>query len=116
MAASYNDMSTLATDPTFGNRVASALWQTCINVATEAWSSTHASRKNYAVQVLNNPTFYKPFFVNVASVDATVIADATVGGTVAITSGNVAAQAALVTDVHIGNALAAAYNAFVAGI
>jgi hypothetical protein len=116
MAASYNDMFLLSGDATFQGRVGSALWQTCVNISNEAWSSVHQQRKNYVAQVLNNPVIYKPFFVNAASVDATVIADATQAGTVVITSGNVAAQGALVTDVHLANAIAAAFNAFVSSI
>jgi hypothetical protein len=116
MAASYNDMALLATDPTFINRVGSALWQTCVNISNEAGSNTHQQRKNYVALILNNPSTYKTIFVNAASVDATVIGDATAAGTVVLTGANVAAQAALVTDAHIGNALAAAFNAFIGGI
>lgn len=116
MAASYSDMALLANDATFSGRVGSGLWQQCVNIANEAWSSSHAGRKQYVTQILNNPAFYKPFFVNVVSVDSTVIADATVGGTVVITSGNVATQGALVTDAHIGTAISAAFNAFISGL
>lgn len=116
MAASYSDMAFLAGDSTFGGRVGSALWQQCVNISSEAWSSTHAARKQYVTQILNNPTFYKPFFVNVVSVDTTVIADATVGGTVVLTSGNVLTQGNLVTDAHIATAVSAAFNAFISGI
>lgn len=116
MAASYSDMSFLAGDAAFGNRVGSALWQQAVNIAGEAWSSVHAARKQYCTQILNNPTFYKPFFINVTSVDPTVIADATVAGTVPLTSGNAATQGALVTDTHIGNAISGAFNSFISGI
>ncbi len=186
MAASFNDMQILATDSTFGARVGSALWQWCVTVSNEAWSATHQQRKNYAAQILNNPTLYRPFFINVSSVDTTVINDATVassaasftgsitatvltvtvltsgtiqdgqtisgagvtvgtvitslgtgsGGTgtynvnntqtvisgsltagpTVITAGNVAGQAELITDTHIGNAVSAAFNAFISGV
>jgi hypothetical protein len=116
MAASYSDMSFLASDVGFIARVGSALWQQCNNISNESWSATHQARKNYVAQILNTPTQYKPLFVNVVSVDTTVIADATVGGTVVLTTVNAPAQAALVTDVHIGNAISAAFNAFIAGI
>lgn len=116
MAASYNDMSLLANDATFQGRVASALWQSCVSIANEAWSSVHEARKGYVSQILNNPNFYKPFFVNVVSVDATCISDATANGTVALTGSNAAAQAALVTDAHISAAISAAFNAFIPGI
>ena len=116
MAASYSDMSFLAADVNFSARVGSALWQQCVNIANEAWSNVHSARKQYVVQILNNPTMYKPFFINVVSVDTSVIADATVAGTVAVTAANAPAQGALVTDVHIANAISAAFNAFVSGI
>lgn len=116
MAASYNDMSLLASDTAFGNRVASALWQACVNISNEAWSSTHAARKGFVTTILSDQTTWKPRFVSVASVDTTVIADATQAGTVVLTSGNAATQAALVTDAHLSNAISAAFNAFVSGI
>lgn len=116
MAASYSDMSFLAGNTTFADRVGASLWQQCVNISSEAWSSTHAARKQYVTQILNNPTFYKPFFVNVVSVDTTVIADATQAGTVVLGSANVTAQGALVTDAHIGNAISGAFNAFISGL
>ncbi|SRR6266567_2272116 len=116
MAASYSDMSFLAADNSFIARVGSALWQQCVNISSETWSATHAQRKLYVSQILNNPVFYKPLFVNIVSVDTTVIADATVNGTVVLTSGNAAAQGALVTDAHIGNAISGAFNAFIQNI
>jgi hypothetical protein len=116
MAASYSDMSFLAADVNFNARVGSALWQQCVNIASETWSATHTARKQYVVQILNNPSNYKPFFVNIVSVDTSVIADATVGGTVVLSAANAAAQGALVTDVHIGNAISGAFNAFISGI
>jgi streptomycin 6-kinase len=116
MPASYSDMAFLAAETTFAGRVAASLWQQCVNIANEAWSNVHAARKAYVTQILNNPNFYKPLFVNIVSVDTTVIADATVAGTVVLSAANVAAQGALVTDVHIGNAISGAFNAFITGI
>ncbi len=116
MAASFNDMALISTDSTFINRVASALWQACVSIANEAAARDHPARKAYAAQILNNPNTYKPLFVNVVSVDTTVIADATQAGTVVITTGNVAAQAALATDAHMATAVSAAFNAFISGI
>ena len=116
MAASFSDMAFLSKDAAFATRVGSALWQTCTFIASEAWSKDHAARKQYVTQILNNPNFYAPFFVNAVSVDASVIADATAAGTVALTSGSVATQGALVTDAHIANAISAAFNAFISGL
>src|SRR6266481_2253017 len=97
MAASFNDMQILATDSTFGARVGSALWQWCVTVSNEAWSATHQQRKNYAAQLLNNPTLYRPFFINVSSVDTTVINDATVASSAASFTGSITATVLTVT-------------------
>lgn len=119
MTASHSDSSFLAIDANaavFGNRVAAAIWSACISIANEAWSSTHLARKNFVAAILNNPAAYKQLFINAVSVDATVLSDATQAGTVVLSSANVAAQAALVTDAHIDNAISAAFNAFVSNI
>jgi ATP-dependent exoDNAse (exonuclease V) beta subunit len=120
--ANLNDMATLATDPVFGNRVLSALILYCgttvLNEAITAASvAQHNARKNYASQVLNNPTFYKPLFVNVVSVNQTVANEATATGTiVGQTGATLATSALLCLDSDINNAVAAAFNAFIAGI
>jgi ATP-dependent exoDNAse (exonuclease V) beta subunit len=120
--ANLNDMATLATDPVFGNRVLSALILYCgttvLNEAITAASvAQHNARKNYASQVLNNPTFYKPLFVNVVSVNQIVANEATATGTiVGQTGATLATSALLCLDSDINNAVAAAFNAFIAGI
>lgn len=116
MAAAFNDMANLANDPVFQGRIGAALIQTCVSISNEAWSQNHSARKDYVRQILNNPTVFKPFFYLPVSVDTSVIADATVGGTVVVTSATAAAQAALVTDAHISAAISAAFNSFVGGI
>jgi hypothetical protein len=120
--ANLNDMATLATDPVFGNRVMSSLTLYCgttvLNEAITAASvAQHNARKNYASQVLNNPTFYKPLFVNVVSVNQIVANEATATGTiVGQTGATLATSALLCLDSDINNAVAAAFNAFIAGI
>jgi hypothetical protein len=129
--ANLNDMATLATDAVFGNRVLVSLTEFCTtSVANEtitASSATpasvqasinlHIARKNYASAVLNNPSFYKPLFVNAAAANQTVANDATAGGTlVSMTPAQLATAALLCTDIDINNAVAAAFNAFVSSI
>jgi len=61
---------------------------------------------------MNAPDTFKILFaMNVAN-DASVIADATVNGTVVLTTGNVATQAALVTDAHMDTAISGEFNAY----
>jgi len=118
--ANFNDMSVLATDTVFGNRVLMALVQFCTTVIpSESISSTavqlHVVRKNFASQILNNPSFYKPLFVNAVAANQIVANDATASATL-VGSSTIPAQALLCTDGDISNAVAAAFNAFVAQI
>jgi hypothetical protein len=121
--ANLTDMSILATDTTFGNRVLMSLTQYCtVTVAgsesiTTSTVQIHIARKAYASGVLNNPTFYKPLFINAAAANQTVANDATATGTlVGLTSAQVATAAAACTDTDINNAVAAAFNAFIQNI
>jgi len=122
--ANLNDMATLVTDPVFGNRVFMALVQYCTTtVPSETISGTnggvqlHMSRKNYAATILNNPTVYKPFFVNAAAANQIVANDATTNGTIVNVASSVLAAAALLcTDTDINNAVAASFNAFISGV
>ncbi|HQR17693.1 MAG TPA: hypothetical protein PK948_04965 [Gemmatimonadales bacterium] len=114
MAASHSDRYLLGIEPAFVHRVRSSLVIYCATVAAEAASAAyHTVRLQRAVQIINNPDAYMQLYSNAAALDATVIADATQGGTVAITSGNSAAQSALVTDAHLDAAIAAQFNFFV---
>jgi hypothetical protein len=61
---------------------------------------------------VNAPDAYKVLFANTVATDANVSGDATVAGTVPLTTGNVATQAALVTDAHIDNAISSQFNSF----
>ena len=120
--ANLNDMQTLAGDPVFGSRVFMSLIQYCtLTVPSEAIAANggtiHALRKNYAANVLNNPTIYKPLFVNAAAANQTVANDATASGAIAGQTGAALATSALLcTDIDINNAVAAAFNAFIGGI
>lgn len=113
MAASRNDSYLLSQDTTFQNRVRMSMCYYSVTVMIEAWSVPfHRERQTFASQVLNSPDTYKQLFSNLASVEPTCISDATAAGTVTITAGNVAAQAALVTDAHIDAAINTYYNSF----
>lgn len=122
--ANLTDMSLLATDTTFGNRVLEALIQYCTNVVpTEAVASTadaaqlHIQRKQEAAAIMNNPTQFKPLFVNAVAANQIVANDATVNGTlVGQTPTQITAAAALCTDTDINNAVAAAFNAFIGNV
>jgi hypothetical protein len=121
--ANLTDMSILATDTVFGNRILMSLVQYCVVTVAGSESITtstvqiHIARKAYAAQALNNPTLYKPLFINAVAANQTVANDATAGGTlVGKTAAQVATAAALCTDTDINNATATAFNAFVSTI
>lgn len=120
--ANLTDMSILATDATFQNRVAMSLYTFCWStVPGESITATslaqHVARKQLAASVLNNPTLYTSKFVNVVAANQTVANDATTTATlVGMTAGQVATAAAACTDTDINNAIAAAFNAFVSSI
>ncbi len=113
MTASRSDMNVLSGDAGFQGRVRASLISTAIAITTEAASVLyHRERQKYAVQILNAPDTYKLLFANTVSTDTNCIADATANGTVILTSGNVLAQAALVTDAHIDAAISGEFNSF----
>jgi hypothetical protein len=110
----YADQQLLANDPTFQNRVRQSLINACIANKGEATTvAFHRERETYCVAVLNNPDQFKAFTTMAVVANSAVIGDATVNGTVPLTSGNVATQATLVTDPHIDATLSGAnFNAF----
>ena len=120
MAASFSDANILAGDSTFQGRVGASLLTFCQVVGTEGWTiAFHRERSDFARQIFNatlnaqgvNP--YSLIFANSAATDTTVLADATVAGTVVLTTGNRATQQALVTDTHISNAIASQFNSYI---
>lgn len=116
MAASFSDSYQLSQDATFSNRVQAALVTYFGVVNNEAGTTLYHSRRvAYISMIMGSTTTANlaasvTLFTYIAAADATVLSDATQGGTVALTSGNRAAQAALVTDTHISNAIAAQFN------
>jgi hypothetical protein len=111
-----SDQQFLAGDPTFQNRVEESLLATCSSIANEAISqsslSLHVKRQNQCSFMLApaNLSNYKIIVAAMAATDASVIGDATASGTTALTAGNAAAQAALVTDAHIASAISGQFN------
>jgi hypothetical protein len=120
--ATLQDMSILATDSTFQNRVAMSLYVYCWNgvpseAITAASLALHNARKNLAAQILNNPSNYTSKFVNAAATNQIVANEATVNGTlVGMTPAQLATAALGCTDSDINNAVAAAFNAFIPGV
>lgn len=113
MATTFKDMDILRGDTVFQGRVRAALISICVAIMNEAWSTAfHRERSSYASQILNAPDSFVPIFASSVSTDSTVIGDATQAGTVALTTGNVATQAALVTDAHISSAISGQFNSF----
>ena len=115
MAASRNDMYVLSTDAGFRQRVQAALLLACVSIANEGWAiAFHRERAGLAMQILlnTNSIAYNTIFANSVATDSSVISDATAAGTVTLTSGNIAVQAALVTDTHIDTAIASQFNAY----
>jgi hypothetical protein len=122
--ATLTDMSILATDPTFGNRVFASLATYCTvtiptETITDAAVELHVARKQLAASILANiesPNPWKQLFVNVVSVNQIVANDATANGTlVGMTQAEIATAAALCLDSDINNAVASAFNAFIGG-
>jgi hypothetical protein len=110
----YTDQQLLAADLTFQARVRQALLKGCVAIKAEDPTTTpfHREREAFAVSVANNPDAYKILMSQSISSAANVINDATVSGATPLTSGNVATQAALVTDAHIDAAITANFTSF----
>lgn len=109
----YNDKQLLAADVTFQNRVRQSMVAACSNIKNEAVTTAfHRERETFLVGIMNQPDTFKLLFSQIVAGDASCIGDATVAGTVPLTSGNVATQAIQVTDPHIDTAVSANFNSF----
>lgn len=117
MAASHSDSFQLSGDATFQGRVQAALLTAFISIANEGWAvAFHRERARFIQNALSSTTSLNSavvLFTNSVSTDSTVLADATVGGTVVLSGANRANQAALVTDVHIDSAISSQFNAYI---
>ena len=109
----YNDKLLLASDVTFQGRVRQSLLAACSAIKNEGNAvAFHRERETFLIGVMNQPDTYKILFANIVADDTNCINDATVNGTVPLTGGNAATQAALVTDAHIDTAISANFNSF----
>jgi hypothetical protein len=117
VAVTKSDMFLLSQEPTFQNRVQASLVSACIAISNEGWSIPfHRERADFCNRVLLGPSTtpnYVALFSNAVATDTSVIGDATQAGTVALTTGNRASQAALVTDSHIDSAVSSMFNSFI---
>jgi hypothetical protein len=108
----YNDQQLLAGEPGFMARCRQAMFNLCIGVATTTTGTNWRERQIFAVGFNNAPDSYKTTVAQMVACNSTVMSDATVNGTVPLTSGNVAAQGALVQDTHIDTVLTSNFNCF----
>lgn len=120
MAVALNDEYQLSLDAVFQNRVQVALIAACVAIGNEDPRSTpsHRERQTYAQQILNssvsnNQSAYVTQFAQAVATVTAVINDATQNGTVSLTTSNRAAQAALVLDADINNAVSAVFDTFI---
>lgn len=114
MAVSHSDKYLLGQEPGFRNRVRAAMVGGSVGIRGESPTVVnYYSRQRRAVDILNQPDSYYVKFADAVACDSAVINAATVGGTVTLTAGNVATQAALVTDAQINASLGALFDAFV---
>jgi hypothetical protein len=113
---SLNDSAVLSVNVMFQNRVQMAMIAACIAIASELTSVLwHEHRVELVHAILSSPTSvnnYTTMFSQTAATDSTVLGDATVGGTVALTTANAATQQALITDAHINAAVSGQFYAF----
>lgn len=112
-AASHSDSAVLSSDPSFQNRTRESLLAACISIANEGFAIlNHKKRADFCAAVVLTPESYKVLFADMIATDTNVLADATQAGTVVLTTGNVATQAALVTDAHMDAAVSSEFNTF----
>ncbi len=115
----FNDMYVLSQCAAYQNRVQASLLQACVNVSSEGWTVPfHRERQQAVVNYLASPTALAAavsLFANSCATDSTSIGAATAASTnyVALTTSNVAAQQALVTDADISNAIGGQFNAYI---
>jgi len=120
MAASLNDSAVLGANTSFIARIQASLAAACVAIFAEGIGvNNHRDRVSLVHQVLSTPgnllNWATCFAVSVAT-DTNVLSDATQAGTVPLTTSNVLAQQALVTDAHINSAVSGQFNAFCVGI
>jgi hypothetical protein len=113
MPATFNDSKVLANDPSFRARVQAAAIPTCGSFFTEPNTTPyHHERIRFASKFIQNPDGYTKALASRVAIDTDVIEDATVGGTVILTNGNVASQQQRITDPHLSSALGTQINGY----
>lgn|SRR5262245_19636523 len=110
----YNDQQILAADPTFQLRVRQSLVKTCLFVKDQDPKNTpyYRERETFAAAVMNSPDSYKELVAVSVATASQIMNAATTNGTIPLTTGNVAAQQALVPDATIDTAIQQGYNTF----
>jgi hypothetical protein len=114
-----NDQQVLATDPTFQARSVESFIGYCFGTVLGENHGVpyHPQRAVFCQTVLiangTGTGSWKTVLAQVAAANATVLSDATATGGTPLTSGNVAAQQAVVADTDLNNAIAAAFNLFI---
>jgi hypothetical protein len=115
-AQSLSDKGLLWTDPAFQRRVSSAMITAAINISSDGLSAGINAKRHAQVQaIMTSPAYWTLLFSQAVATDPTVSSQATTGGTIVLTTANLATQAALTTDTAINTAVAAQYNSFFGG-
>ncbi len=116
--ASLFDMSAIAQDVAFSNRVKASLYAYCTTTLQSETANNHPARRSYASQVMNNPNEFIPDFTWAAASNQTladgIITNGNVGLHFDATTTSLAIAAAVAaggTDTNINNAVANAFNA-----
>jgi len=118
MAVSENDKYWLGQSPVFQHHVSASLMRACIAIQTENPATTvfHRERETYIAQILASQTALNDAVIRhsfAAATDTNIINDATVNGTVPLTSTATGdTGAALVTDAHLDAAIDGQFNTF----
>src|SRR5208283_175416 len=114
-----NDMYVLSQSSAYQNRVQAALLQAFNAIGSEGWTVPfHRERTQAIVGYLSSTTALTAAvsqFSGICSTDPASIAAATVATTnyTPLTSANVTAQQALITDTEIENAVSSSFNTFI---
>ncbi|SRR6266849_7455695 len=117
MATSRTDMYWLGQDPGFQHKVQSSFLDRCAIVSLEGFSiAFHRERQRFVVQSLATPQALANAVSTISfavATDSSVIADATIGGTVPLTdSASAALGGVRVTDAHIDSAVSGQFNQY----
>jgi hypothetical protein len=122
-AATLLDMSLIANDQTFKNRVQASLFAYCTTTLQSETANNHAARKVFAAQLMNAPNSFIPNFTWAAASNQTLANDvitangganftaSTAPSTIAAAITTATPTTTGATDTDINNAVANAFNA-----